>query len=66
MDWKNIIAEIQRHGQLTQAQIAEKVVCGQATVSDLANGTTKQPNFLLGQNLMALHKKVSRKSKQPA
>jgi predicted XRE-type DNA-binding protein len=52
MDWKQIIAEIQRHGQMTQAQIAAAVECGQATISDLAKGSTKQPNYALGAALL--------------
>ena len=52
MDWKNIIADIQRHGKLTQSQIAVKVECGQATISDLANGSTKQPSYSLGAALL--------------
>ena len=59
MDWKNVIAEIQRHGQMTQPQIAEKVGCGQATISDLVNGATKQPRWPLGDALLDLLKSVS-------
>lgn len=59
MDWKIIIAEIQRHGQMTQAQIATVVDCGQATVSDLANGSTKQPSYSLGDSLLKLLEKVT-------
>lgn len=54
MNWKNVIAEIQRHGQMTQPQIAEKVGCSQATISDLVNGATKQPRYPLGAALLAL------------
>jgi hypothetical protein len=59
MDWKNIIAEIQRHGQLTQPQIAGKCGCGQATISDLASGKTEQPRHSLGEALLGLLKQVS-------
>ena len=59
MNWKNVIAEIQRHGQMTQPQIAEKVGCGQATISDLVNGATKQPRYPLGAALIELLKSVS-------
>jgi hypothetical protein len=59
MDWKNVIADIQRHGQMTQPQIAEKVGCGQATISDLVNGSTKQPRYPLGVALVELLKHVS-------
>ena len=53
MDWKSLIAEMQRHG-LTQPRIAAICGCGQATVSDLASGTTKDPRHSLGEALMAL------------
>ena len=59
MDWKNVIADIQRHGQMTQPQIAEKVGCGQATISDLVNGATKQPRYPLGAALVELLQSVS-------
>jgi len=36
MNWKNVIADIQRHGQMTQPQIAKAVGCSQTTVSELA------------------------------
>ena len=53
MDWKSLIAEIQAHG-LTQPQIAALCGCGQATVSDLANGKTSDPRHTLGESLKAL------------
>lgn len=59
MNWKIVIADIQRHGQMTQPQIAEKVGCGQATISDLVNGATKQPRYPLGVALVELLKSVS-------
>ena len=54
MNWKTIIADIQRHGELTQPQIAKKVGCSQATISDLSNGHIKQPNYALGSALLEL------------
>ncbi|MGJ7529826.1 XRE family transcriptional regulator [Variovorax sp. GB1P17] len=59
MDWQSIIAEIQKRG-LSQSQIAAFCRCGQATVSDLANGKTKQPSFVFGQSLLALSKASNR------
>jgi len=55
MDWQLIIADIQKRG-LSQSQIASACHCGQATVSDLSSGKTKQPSFVLGQALLALLK----------
>lgn len=57
MDWKQLIAEI-RAGGLSQPQIASACGCGQATISDLASGVTKDPRDSLGQALRALHAKV--------
>ena len=60
MNWKNIIAEIQRHGQLTQPQIAMECGCGQATISDLASGKTEQPRHSLGEALIAILDRVAK------
>jgi transcriptional regulator with XRE-family HTH domain len=53
VDWKLIIAEIQRHGY-SQPQIAAACGCAQATVSDLASGVTKDPRHSLGKKLETL------------
>lgn len=53
MDWKSLIAELQGFG-LTQAQVAAICGCGQGTLSDLANGHTKEPRFSLGKALEEL------------
>ena len=55
MSWKTIIAEIQKRG-LSQAQIASACKCGQATISDLAKGSTSEPRHKLGQALIVLAK----------
>ena len=54
MDWKSLIADLQRHGY-TQPQIAAVCGCGQATISDLAKGNTKEPRHSLGEALRRLH-----------
>lgn len=61
MDWKKIIAEIRSAGQLTQPQIANQCGCGQATISGLSIGTTRQPRHSLGVALLALHSSVTNK-----
>lgn len=66
MQWKNVIAEIQSRQGWTQPQIAKAAGCAQATISDLATGKTSEPRFALGQVLLALSKKPSRKAKQTA
>ncbi len=63
MDWKQIIADIQKVGALTQPQIAAKVGCGQATISDLALGKSSQPRYELGRDLLALLASVKRANK---
>lgn len=57
------MSEISAAG-FTQTQIAAICGCSQSTVSDIANGEIKQPNFSLGQSLLALHKKAQRKAKK--
>lgn len=57
MDWKSLIAELQRSG-LSQPRIAAECGCGQATISDLASGTTKDPRHTLGEALKELAKRV--------
>ena len=39
---------------MTQPQIAEKVGCSQATISDLVNAKTDQPRYALGAALLEL------------
>lgn len=53
MDWKSLITELNRLGY-TQPQIAALCGCGQATVSDLAKGITKEPRHSLGEALRTL------------
>lgn len=57
MDWKLLIGELQERG-LTQPQIAAICGCGQATISDLASGTTKDPRHSLGKRLEELAERL--------
>ena len=59
MDWKLLIAELQAAG-LSQARIAKECRCAQATVSDLACGTTKEPRYSIGEALHSLRRKHGR------
>jgi transcriptional regulator with XRE-family HTH domain len=59
MDWKLLIAELQKRG-FTQPEIAARCDCGQATISDLASGNTKEPRHSLGESLRRLHKSKAR------
>lgn len=53
MDWNSVIRELQDFG-LTQPQIAALCGCGQATLSDLANGRSKELRHALGESLRTL------------
>jgi len=66
MNWKTVIADIQRHGQMTQPQIAKAVGCSQTAVSELSLGKTKQPNYQLGASLLSLLEAVSNKAQAVA
>lgn len=61
-DWKQVLAEIVACDGMTQMKIADIVGCGQATISDLAFGTTKEPRHSLGESIRALHQKVLAKA----
>ena len=60
MNWQSLIADIQTRG-MSQSQIASACDCGQATVSELANGKNTNPSFKLAQALIALHKSATRR-----
>jgi len=68
MNWKTVIADIQRHGQMTQPQIAKAVGCSQTTVSELSigKGINRQPNYPLGVALLALLEEVKAKEQAVA
>jgi predicted XRE-type DNA-binding protein len=55
MDWQSLISDLQAR-DFRQVDLAEICKCKQSTISDLATGKTKVPNFMLGQSLIALHK----------
>jgi predicted transcriptional regulator len=67
MDWKEIIDMAMQRNGLTQVQLAERVQCGQATISDLRNGATTEPRYSLGRRLLELaHSSPRKPRKQPA
>lgn len=47
MQWKDYITAIFEKG-VSQSQLASLVGCGQATISDLASGKTREPRHSLG------------------
>lgn len=55
MDWKSLIADLKACGW-SQPKLAERLNCGQATITDLSTGTTTEPRYGLGQRLRALHR----------
>lgn len=63
MDWKSLIAELGQFGY-TQPRIATECRCSQSTISDLANGTTKEPRHSLGESLKRLHKRAKAKAER--
>lgn len=54
MDWPQRITDIRNTG-MTQVQIARHCGCSQTTVSLLLAGKTRNPSWLIGQALTALH-----------
>jgi len=51
MTWKDYIAALAEKG-VSQSQLAKQVGCGQATISDLASGKTREPRHSLGLALL--------------
>lgn len=56
MNWKKLVADLAER-QVTQKQIAAACGCGQASVSDIATGVTKDPRASIAFGLMALAKR---------
>lgn len=66
MDWKEKLARLAEAG-FTQMQIAERCRVRQSTISDIARGATKRPNYELGSLLQAMVDELpERASAQPA
>ncbi len=53
-------------GGMTQVEIAAACKCAQSTVSAIYRGENKNPGFELGQTLLELHKKQSKRRKVAA
>ena len=65
MNWKQLIAEIQEAGDLTQAEIGEKCGTTQSTISSLINREGGEPSFSLGVKLKELHKRSLKPTRKP-
>lgn len=63
MNWKQIIAEIQEYGHLTQDEIGKACDTTQSTISSIFLRKSSEPSYSLGKKLETLHKKVSRRVK---
>lgn len=61
MQWKDYIAAITEKG-LTQKQLAEKAGCGQATISDIASGKTRDPRSSIGLAILSVGKRLGIKA----
>jgi transcriptional regulator with XRE-family HTH domain len=61
MQWKDYIAAIAEKG-VSQSQLAKKAGCGQATISDLASGKTREPRHSLGLALLKVGKRLGVKT----
>ncbi len=58
MNWKTLIKRIQRVGKLTETDIAKAVGSKQQQISSLKLGSTKNPNWELGDKLIKLDKNI--------
>jgi predicted XRE-type DNA-binding protein len=58
MDWKKLLQDL-ADARVTQVQIAERCGVKQSTVSELARGVTKEPQFSFGSKLQAMHAELT-------
>lgn len=65
MNWTAIIQDLINFG-LTQSEIAQKCGTGQSHISSLLSGDRRSPNWQLGDSLIRLHRRQSRKAKKAA
>lgn len=61
MQWKDYIAAIIETG-LTQKQLAQQAGCGQATISDIASGKTRDPRSSIGLAIWRVGKRLGIKA----
>ena len=65
MNWTEIIQDLINFG-LTQSEIAQKCGTGQSYISSLLGGDRRSPNWQLGDSLIRLHRRQTRKTKKAA
>ena len=65
MNWQKLISDIQAAGH-SQGWIASELGIKQPSVSDIANGNTKNPTWAVGDKLVKLHRRVMRSSAKAA
>ena len=59
MQWDSLVRSLMDDG-LTQVQIAERVGCGQSTLSEILNRRSEQPRANLALALLALREETNR------
>lgn len=65
MNWQKLISDIQAAGY-SQGWIASELGIKQPSVSDIANGNTKEPKWKVGDGLKRLHRRVMRSATKAA
>lgn len=65
MNLQSVIQELLNLG-MTQTEIAEQCNCRQSSISDIATGQTKNPNFTLGTSLLNLLEKKREEQQKAA
>ena len=65
MNWQKLIYDIQAAGH-SQGWIASELGIKQPSVSDIANGNTKNPTWAVGDKLVKLHRRVMRANAKAA
>ncbi|WP_315384729.1 helix-turn-helix transcriptional regulator [Microvirgula aerodenitrificans] len=60
MDWQKIIRDLIEHG-LTQNEISAAADISQSHISAILNGKRLQPSWAIGERLIRLHRKVTKR-----
>lgn len=63
-DWPVIVAEL--INRLSRAEVARLTGAGPSTLTSLMNGSSGEPRYRLGVQLLGLHKRVQASSKRAA
>lgn len=63
MDWKTLLSDIAKAGY-SQSEIADELGIRQPSVSDIANGKTKSPSWVVGDRIIKLHRKAEQRKRR--